>query len=320
MSPLLGFLLASAVAAPAPPAKFHAQVSLVRVDVGVKSKDGRTLDGLRPGDFRVYEDGKLQPITQFSAGDEPLDLILLFDVSGSMRPAMAQVAAAAHDAFHQLQPGDRVSVMVFNTQSQVVSPFTEDLNEVERAIQSDVLGLPFEGGTFIQQAVDDAALRFMKQPHSNRRRAVLIITDNMGRRTRREQSVVRDFWEADAVLSGLIVSSPATRALRTFGAIIGPQTLLLRAGIEGIAAKTGGDSVPAGEDRTAFGEAVRRIRTRYSLFYPLPAGKPKEERKIRVKLSPEAAKQFPGASVKARSGYVAPDLDEGAEPERVSSN
>jgi VWFA-related protein len=319
MSPLLGILLATAVAAPAPPSTFRTRVALVRVDVGVESKDGRTLDGLGPGDFRVYENGKLQPIKQFSAGDEPLDLILLFDVSGSMRPAVAQVAAAARDAFHELQPGDRVSVMVFNTQSEVVSPFTEDLSEVDRAIQSDVLGLPFQGGTFIQQAVDDAALRFMKQPRTNRRRAVLIITDNMGQRTRREQSVVRDFWEADTVLSGLIVSSPSTRALRTFATIVGPQTLLLQAGMEGIAVKTGGDFVHARENGAAFREAMRRIRTRYSLFYALPAGKAKK-RKIRVELSPQAARQFPGARLKNRSGYVAPDQSDGSDLEQISSN
>jgi hypothetical protein len=183
-----------------------------------------------------------------------------------------------------------------------------------------VLLAGFDELTIIQQAVDDAARRFMKQPRTGRRRAVLIVTDNIGQRTRREQSVVRDFWEADALLSGLIVSSPSTRALRTFGAIIGPQTLLLQAGMEGIAAKTGGDSVHATENGEAFREAMRRIRTRYSLFYDLPAGKPKTKRTIRVELSPETLKQFPGARVKARTGYVAPDQDEGGDLPQISSN
>ncbi len=318
MSPLLGLLLASTIAAP-PAATFRTQVFLVRVDASVETADGRTVDGLTRDDFRVYENGKLQPVSQFSAGDEPLDLILLFDVSGSMRPAVAQVAAAARDAFRELQPGDRVSVMVFNTESEVVWPFTEDLDEVDQAIRSEVLTRPFEGGTFIQQAVDDAALRFMKQQRTNRRRAVLIITDNIGQRTRREQSVVRDFWEADALLSGLIVSSASARAMRTLGAIIGPQTLLLQAGMEGIAARTGGDTVHA-DNANAFREAMRRIRTRYSLFYPLPPGKPKEKRKIRVELSPDAAKRFPGARIKARSGYVAPSRDEDPGVQQISSN
>jgi len=297
--PLLFALAAFAQEGPV----FQSAVSLVHVDVEVTDAEGRVVDTLTRKDFRVFDEREEQAIRHFSKGDEPLDLILLFDISGSMRPKVAEVAAAAREGLHELLAGDRVAVMVFNTRSRLVQPFTEKLDAVERAIH-DVVGMNFGGGTLIQSAVDDAALRFMKEQRTERRRAVLIITDNMGQRTRREASVVRDFWEADAILSGLIVSNKGYQTLRTVGLIMGPQNLLMQAGMKGIAQKTGGDTISADDAATAFPQAMRRIRTRYSLYYPLPPSKPGTSRSIRVELSPEAAGRLPKARVRARLGYV----------------
>jgi len=284
---------------------FRTEVALVHVDAEVL-EDGRMLDGFGKDDFRILDDGKPQPVLHFSAGEQALDLILLFDISGSMQAVVQAVAAAAHQALQELRAGDRVAVMVFNTRSREVAGFTEDLDAVQKTIEEDVLHLRFGGGTRIQDAVDTAALRFMHEPNSERRRAVLIITDNMGVRTRREQSVVTDFWEADALLSGLIVSNKLFRTIRTVGVVLGPQNLLMEAGMKGIAEKTGGDAISDRDVGTAFQESMHRIRSRYSLYYAQPPGKPGIRRRIQVELSRSAAEQHPNARVRARTGYVVP--------------
>ncbi len=284
---------------------FRTEVALVHVDAEV-IEDGRVLSGLGKDDFRILDDGKPQPVLHFSAGDQALDLILLFDISGSMQAVVEAVAAAAHQALQELRAGDRVSIMVFNAQSREVAAFTEDLDAVQRTIEEDVLHLRFGGGTRIQDAVDAAALRLMREPKSERRRAVLIITDNMGVRTRREQSVVADFWEADALLSGLIVSNKLFRTIRTVGVVLGPQNLLMEAGMKGIAEKTGGDAIGTRDVGIAFQESMHRIRSRYSLYYAQPAGKPGARRSIQVELTRAAAEQHPKARVRARTGYVVP--------------
>ncbi len=74
----------------------------------------------------------------------------------------------------------------------------------------------------------------------------------------------------------------------------------------GIARKTGGDTIRAEDPASAFQQAIRRIRTRYSLYYPMPESKPKTKRLIRVELAPETAKQYPKARLRARSGYIVP--------------
>ena len=314
MTPALAVALMAAFAqGPRENPVFRAGVSLVHVDAEALSREGRIVGGLGREDFRVYDNGRPQDIVHFAGGEEALDLILLFDISGSMSPVVVKVAAAARQGFAELKPGDRVSVMVFNSSSRMVAPFTDNLESVERSIREDVLKSKFGGATLIQQSVDDAALRFLGEPRTERRRAVLIVTDNMGRRTRRESGVVRDFWESDAILSGLIVASPAFQALRAATIVLAPEILLMEAGMTGIAQKTGGDVIRTHEPGPGFQEAMRRIRARYSIYYALPPGRPGERRKIRVELAPQASKLHPKATIRARTGYTAPATNVTAE-------
>jgi VWFA-related protein len=220
---------------------FQAKVALVQVHAEVIGQDGRILTGFTKDDFRVFDGGKEQKILHFSAGEDPLDLILLFDTSGSMRPQVQKVAAAAREGMRELRSGDRVAVMTFNSRSRLALPFTEDLDSVDRAIRDDVLGERFAGATLILSAVSDAAKLFMQEKRTERRRAVLIITDNMGQRTRRESTVIRELWEADALLTGLIVGGTAAQTIRM---LVNPSMMALQVGVKGIAAKTGGDFLP----------------------------------------------------------------------------
>jgi len=301
-----GVMFFAALAAAQPASVFRASVSLVHVDAEVIAADGRILTGFSKEDFRVFDQGVPQQLVHFSVEEQPLDLILLFDISGSMRPVVEQVAGAARRGLRELRPGDRVSVMVFNARSRVVLPFSEDLDSVERSVQQDVLGLRFGGGTLIQQAADDAANRFLGESHGQRRRAVLIVTDNVGLRTRREQSVVRDFWEADALLSGLIIRGGFLDETRHIMNVLAPETLLMRAGMKGIAEQTGGDTINSSNGGSAFQEMVQRIRTRYSLDYIMPPSKSGVTHTVHVELSEEAQRRFPRAKVRARRGYRAP--------------
>ncbi len=281
---------------------FRTDVSQVHVDAEVLDAASRTIDGLTRDDFRVFDQNKEQPIVHFSAEEESLDLILLFDISGSMRIKVERVAQAARLGLQELKPGDRVAVMVFNARSREIAPFTADLEAVQRTVENEVLNLRFGGGTLIQQAVDDAAHRFHQEPRTQRRRAVLIITDNIGRRTTSEASVVEDFWESDAILSGLLLKDRAEQ-VRLYTS---PITLAMTAGMKGIATKTGGDTIDGDDPGSAFQEAMHRIRARYSLYYAQPPAKPGTNRTIRVELTREAAARYPKYRIRARSGYVAP--------------
>jgi len=61
---------------------------------------------------------------------------------------------------------------------------------VERTINDEVVGGKFRGGTRLLAGVDDAAKYFLGQPRNERRRAVLILTDDYGQRSRRSSTVI----------------------------------------------------------------------------------------------------------------------------------
>ncbi|HTS48331.1 MAG TPA: VWA domain-containing protein [Bryobacteraceae bacterium] len=291
---------------------FRSDIALVHVDLEVTDGD-RLLTGFQQQDFIALDNGRPQNILYFSQDEEPLDVILLFDISGSMRSSVARVAASAQAAFSELRPGDRVAVMTFHSRSRVVAPFSEDLASVQRAIQEEVVGGRFRGGTRLLAGVDDAAQYFLDQPKTHRRRAILILTDNFGQRSRRSSTVVHRLWEADASLSGLIIRGSLDTALNTASTVMNPAVgLLLREGMESVAEKTGGDTIKtdapgkADDPGQAFHEMMHRIRLRYSLYYAIPAAKPGEERQVKIELTPDALQRFPKARVRARKGYQVP--------------
>jgi len=287
-----------------PPA-FRAGIALVHVDVEVFDGTG-PLSGFHKEDFMVTDNRVPQHILFFSQDVVPLDLILLFDVSGSMRSNVEKIAASSRKALNELHAGDRVAVMTFNSGSQLVAPFTDDLLTVARTINDDVLGRRFGGGTRLLAGVDDAAEYFLSEPRSERRRAVLILTDNYGQRSRRGSTVVHRLWEADAILSGLIVRSAGETALNTAQVVMNPLLLTLKEGMEGVAEKTGGDTIKADDPSDAFRDAMRRIRLRYSLYYAMPQGKPGDQRQVKVELSDDALRRNPAVKVRARKGYLLP--------------
>ena len=82
------------------------------MDAEVTDETG-PLSGFHKEDFLITDNRVPQHILYFSQDVEPLDLILLFDISGSMRPKIEKVASSSRKALAELRAGDRVAVMTF---------------------------------------------------------------------------------------------------------------------------------------------------------------------------------------------------------------
>ncbi|MGA2822672.1 MAG: VWA domain-containing protein, partial [Bacteroidales bacterium] len=116
---------------------FKTGVSDVRVDVQVTEGDKLVKD-LTQSDFAVTDEGQPQSIVSFAHGDEPVTLILLLDVSGSMQKYIDQISMEAREALEHLRPGDRVALMVFAKNTAVAQGFSDNLAETARNIGSAV--------------------------------------------------------------------------------------------------------------------------------------------------------------------------------------
>jgi VWFA-related protein len=272
---------------------FRSAVSLVRIDAEVLDSAGSIVEGLKKEDFRLQDQGVGQPLSNVTFEQEPLDLILLFDLSGSMRGKLLGIVRAVELGFHELKTGDRVCVMTFSAGTAELLPFTDDLERANQVIFVRLPGLQFGGGSNTGQAAIDAAIRFRREPKSARRRAVLIVTDKAGSASPEAEAAVRSLWQNDVVLAELVLTGSK-------------ETRTDVRGSNPIAQRTGGSTVIAGDPGATFQRSVRLLRRRYTLYYNLPGGIAGSERGIQVQLSPEAAKRYPGATLRARTGYTVP--------------
>ena len=105
---------------------FRARIETVLVTVTVHDADNRLITGLQQDDFEIFEDGILQPITQFTSERVPVSLGVLLDASDSMRGQPIVDARSAVDRFvaDLLQPGDEAFVALFNHAPTIVQAWT----------------------------------------------------------------------------------------------------------------------------------------------------------------------------------------------------
>ena len=191
---------------------FRTGVTLVKVDVEVTARDGKTISDLTQQDFTVFDENQPQPVTYFGRELEPLDLLLLLDVSGSMRKSLEDLAAGTRAALAQLHPGDRVALMLFSRRTNVIQPFTEEFSGAQHKILDSIYKADLGNGTLINESLIEAA-GYMKQQPVKGRRAILVVTDNEGLNYKSpDEAVVRAMFSAETVLSALVVRKGARPA------------------------------------------------------------------------------------------------------------
>ncbi len=276
---------------------FRSDVALVRVDVQVVGKNGSVLAGFTKDDFRVLDEGAAQPVAYFGRESDPLDVLLLLDVSGSMRRSLEEMAASAASALKALQPKDQVGVMLFARRADLRQELTSQFGTIQTGIRQAMDEQRLGAGSLINPALL-AAAEFMEKQPVRARRAVLILTDNEGLQYQSpDDAVIAKFFAADTVLNALVVRNRKPAEPRR---IVNPD--FTAPNVFGIAESTGGEAVAAKAGET-FGPMLERMRTRYSLQYAAPQGTPGSFRRIQVELTQEALKRNPDARVRARKGY-----------------
>src|SRR5687767_10496410 len=161
---------------------------LVLVEVTVTDAAGRAVKGLRPADFKLYEDGEERPVAFLNVerrggAERPVAVVFAVDVSGSMTPeemARLQTAMRAFSEKLSNRPAS-FALMSFGMSARVVQGFTSDPRKLDRALAR--LARETEGlSTHAYDAVDDAVrLLARNAPRTLDRRllkrAVVVVTD-----------------------------------------------------------------------------------------------------------------------------------------------
>ncbi len=109
-------------------------VEAIQVTVTVTDAQGRFIGRIPREAFRVYEDGKPQPITYFASEDVPLELIVAVDISGSMTTSMPTLKKAVKEFLLAVPARDQVTLLGFNDSVFALTRKTLDLNERAKAV------------------------------------------------------------------------------------------------------------------------------------------------------------------------------------------
>src|SRR5687767_14300272 len=92
---------------------FRGTGDAVKVFVTVTDGDGRLVTTLTQEQFEVRDEGKPQPITLFDNSPQPIRLIVMLDVSGSMQGNLPLLRAATEQLYARLRRDDRVRIGTF---------------------------------------------------------------------------------------------------------------------------------------------------------------------------------------------------------------
>jgi Ca-activated chloride channel family protein len=109
--------------------RYPVDVRAVALDVLVTDKEGRFVQGLRPDDFRVLEQGVPQQLSVFAARRTPVTVVVLLDSSASVRSDILSIQKAAHRFIRKLESGDRARIGFFHEQVLFGPRFTDDMAE-----------------------------------------------------------------------------------------------------------------------------------------------------------------------------------------------
>lgn len=267
----------------------------VQLTVTVFDASGQPVGGLGREAFSVLQGG--QPVEGLSV-EEALNselgigVVIVLDVSGSMRDALAAAQEAARGFVAGLKEGDEVAVVSFSDQVTVVEPFTGEKDAALAAID----GLAVQSYTALYDAVLQAAELAASSPLP--RQAVVLLSD--GANDDRDGGASREESLAGAAEAGVPIF------------VVGLGAKVDEAYIGELAAATGGRAFVAPDAEALAGlydTVAELLRRQYVLRYTgPPALVPEQTLEVRVTVGSATASVTHQFSVEVDPSLLAPQV------------
>ena len=270
------------VALQAQEGRFRTSVDTVSIYATVSDSDGRLVPDLVKEDFTVLDDGVPREITLFSSDVQPITVVIMLDMSGSMFPRFLRLRTSTLSFVDALLPHDRAQIGSFGDEIAISPHLTGDKELLRRVLRNELWPM---GGTPIWNALDAAMTALQSE---SGRRVVLSITDG-----RNMCSFPRCLKPGDverrAVREGFMLYA------------IGMDGTGLDGEIMTIAEETGGGhfALPVGADLSStFARVAEELRRQYLIGFNPTAVDGKLHR-VDVRVG------RPGMKVRARRNYLA---------------
>lgn len=291
---------------PQDPAVFRGRGDTVPIFVTVSDKDDRLVTTLNRDQFDIRDNGRPQPLTLFDNSPQPIRLVVLLDVSGSMARNLSLMRAACGQLFARLRPDDGARVGTFGTDITISPSFTNDARQLGDALPRSIDPM---APTPLWRAMDKAMDTF---GDGVGRRVVMVLSDSkdsmsgkFGERYVGQLEIVERARREDVMIYGVGLNSrqafqrmPAPGAnLAALMASDFPDPGLGTAAIE-----TGGgyfELRPRDDLAATFARVADELHGQYLLGFSPPARDGKVH-KIEVRVSVK------NLEPRARKSYLAP--------------
>ena len=248
---------------------------LMRFTASVTDRNGRAIGGMRESDFTVWENGVERRVTNVAPANEPFNLVLLLDVSGSVEERMDFIRKAARDFLRTTSPQDRISIISFRDDIQVISDFSTDRQMLSKKLDEIDAG----GGTALYDALGYVLSEPLKRLRGERTAIVVMSDGDDNKSFLPFPAILEALLESGALVyplyvpSGLIPESSVPKPEITIDPLRTRYlTLTTRADDEGrkLAAASGGIYYPIRrlEDlQKAYDDVVAQLRSAYTITY-----------------------------------------------------
>lgn len=294
----------------------------VMFPVTVRDSTGRFVNDLTQNDFRVYENNKLQPLSDLALRQVPVDVVLMVDASSSVARNLDDFRRAAQGFAARLRDDDRLSLIKFDDRIELLQDWTKSRFQFQRALNR------IEAGMFTR--FNDALMLASREQFgadAKSRRAIIVLSDGIdnGRGTTTFDGALQALMRAQVTVY-IVSNTEISRSLKqaeidtllggTEAAVKFNQTRIdtLRLGLQALdqseknlaqlAYATGGRLYkPRSFDalESTYAEVAEELRHQYALYFkPLNKERDGTFRRVRVETA------NPAHRPQTRVGYFAP--------------
>lgn len=294
----------------------------VMFPVTVRDTNGALVSDLTRNDFRIYEDNRLQPLSDLALRQVPVDVVLMVDASSSVAKNLDDFRQAAEGFAARLAEDDRISLIKFDDRVELIQDWTKSRFQLKRALNR------IEPGMFTR--FNDALYLTSREqfgPVTKSRRAVIVLSDGIdsGRGTTTLETALQSLIKAQVtvyIVSNTEISRASKRAeLDSLTGLSGGAAQFNQLRIEDLreglrvldrseqnlaqlAQATGGrlyKPLTFEALESTYAEVADELRHQYALYFtPLNKARDGSFRRVRVETA------NPGYHPHTRVGYFAP--------------
>jgi VWFA-related protein len=268
---------------------------LMRVHASVTDRNGRAMGDLKRSDFAVYENGIERRVISVTPATEAFNLVLLLDVSGSVEERIDFIRKAARDFLNTASPQDRIGIISFRDDIQVISDFSTDRRLLSKKLDEIDAG----GATALYDAVAYVLSTTLRRLRGERTAIVILSDGDDNKSFIPVPALLEATVESGALIyplyvpSGLIPETSVANPEITVDPLRSRYlTLTTRAEEDGrkLATASGGVYHPIHrlEDlQHAYDDVVAQLRTAYTITYS--SNSRPTERRVRVRANRDGA-------------------------------